>query len=172
MVEIWKVVACCHNSPYRVSNMGRVGRCIREGVIEVLPGFSLSTGYRGIALPDFFGKYNNLYVHRLVADAFIPNPEKLPLVNHKDENKQNNHVENLEWCTNQYNSEYSQAGRYWFTNPAGVHEEIYNLKKFCRERGLNRRCMQLVYSGKQPTHKGWTAARSLPSLIHRKEVVI
>lgn len=48
-------------------------------------------------------------VHRLVAEAFIDNPDDLPEVNHIDENPSNNHVENLEWCTRQYNIEYSKA---------------------------------------------------------------
>ena len=47
------------------------------------------------------------FVHRLVAQAFIPNPNNFPVINHKDENPTNNCVENLEWCTIQYNSQYS-----------------------------------------------------------------
>lgn len=50
-------------------------------------------------------------VHRIVAEAFLPNPNKLPEVNHKDENPLNNRVENLEWCSRQYNIEYSKAER-------------------------------------------------------------
>lgn len=48
-------------------------------------------------------------VHRLVAEAFIPNPDNLPEINHKDENTKNNCVENLEWCTRQYNIDYSKS---------------------------------------------------------------
>ena len=52
------------------------------------------------------GKKKDLYIHRLVADAFIPNPDNLPQVNHKDEDKSNNCVENLEWCDAKYNANY------------------------------------------------------------------
>lgn len=51
------------------------------------------------------------YVHRLVAMAFIPNPQCLPIINHKDEDKTNNHVDNLEWCTIKYNRNYGDANK-------------------------------------------------------------
>ena len=46
------------------------------------------------------------YIHRLIAEAFIPNPNNLPVVNHKDENKLNSSIDNLEWCTYEYNRNY------------------------------------------------------------------
>ena len=52
------------------------------------------------------GKQNYLLGHRIVATTFIPNPDNLPQVNHKDENKLNNSVDNLEWCDEKYNSNY------------------------------------------------------------------
>ena len=55
------------------------------------------------------GKCTGKRVHRIVAEAFIDNPEKLPFINHKDENKTNNNYKNLEWCNAKYNSNYGNA---------------------------------------------------------------
>ena len=52
--------------------------------------------------------HKRYFIHRLVAQAFIPNPNNLPEINHKDENPLNNNVDNLEWCTHQYNSNYGK----------------------------------------------------------------
>lgn len=65
-------------------------------------------GYKIVSLTRD-GKTKMRFVHRLVAEAFIPNPDNLPMVNHKDEDKTNNFLENLEWCTNEYNLSYGTA---------------------------------------------------------------
>lgn len=57
------------------------------------------------------GKRKNKKIHQLVAIAFIPNPDGLPQVNHKDEDKTNNRVENLEWCTHEYNINYGTRNK-------------------------------------------------------------
>lgn len=54
----------------------------------------------------YFGQHKSKKIHRLVAETFIPNPNNLPCVNHKDENTHNNNVNNLEWCTYEYNNTY------------------------------------------------------------------
>lgn len=64
--------------------------------------------YEGVALSRD-GVTKRYAVHRLVAEAFIPNPDNLPEINHKDENPLNNQADNLEWCTRQYNIDYSKS---------------------------------------------------------------
>jgi len=63
-------------------------------------------GYKTIILSDGNGIQKRLSIHRLVAFAFIPNPNNYPQINHKDENVSNNKAENLEWCTQKYNNNY------------------------------------------------------------------
>lgn len=67
-----------------------------------------SKGYKTVSLTKD-GKTKGMFVHRIVAEAFIPNENDLPMVNHKDEDKTNNFVENLEWCTASYNRTYGSA---------------------------------------------------------------
>lgn len=66
-------------------------------------------GYKFVTLCKN-GKTTNFKVHRLVAEAYIPNPNNYPIINHKDEIKDNNCVNNLEWCTYLYNHQYSSNG--------------------------------------------------------------
>lgn len=66
-------------------------------------------GYVTVSLADINCTVHCLYVHRLVAYNFIPNPDNLPIINHKDCNPSNNNVDNLEWCTYQYNATYNDA---------------------------------------------------------------
>lgn len=99
---------------YEVSNLGRVrswidNRWRRRNIPKILSLYKLSKGYLGVSLNSAPRVSKTTKVHRLVAKAFIPNPNNLPMVNHKDENKTNNCVSNLEWCTNEYNLKYGTA---------------------------------------------------------------
>lgn len=69
--------------------------------------FNKATGYEAMVLVDLNGSKKTITVHRLVASAFIPNPENLECVNHKNEDKTDNRVENLEWCSKYYNNTYN-----------------------------------------------------------------
>ncbi len=90
---------------YQVSNLGKIKNKKKNKVLK--PRKKLN-GYLQIALYKE-RKYRHIGIHRLVAQSFLDNPNNCPCVNHKDENKENNCVDNLEWCTQKYNTEYSQA---------------------------------------------------------------
>lgn len=99
--EVWIDIKD-YEGKYKVSNQGRVYS------LNTHKYLSLGNNGRGYLFVSLWknGEAKREYVHRLVARHFIPNPENLPQVNHKDENKENNCVENLEWCSNNYNNSY------------------------------------------------------------------
>lgn len=88
-----------------------------------------SGGYRFVVLTKD-GKPKSCAVHRLVAEAFLDNPDNLPEVNHKDENPANNNVSNLEWCTRQYNIEYSKAKKVQQIDSYGNTIAVYKSIKY------------------------------------------
>lgn len=121
MEEIWKDVPSFEGL-YKVSNLGRVASYDRKvnykhyGKIATKKGKVLSpkvsnTGYLEVTLCDAHGKCHYCRVHRLVAIAFLPNPNNYQVINHIDENKQNNCIYNLEWCSNRENIEKYHANR-------------------------------------------------------------
>ena len=118
-------------SHYLVSNMGRVLSTWRKNR-HILKPYIISAGYKAVKLTDDDGNTHQLYVHRLVAQAFIVNPSKLPEINHKDENKANNCVDNLEWCDRLYNMRYGT----WVERARATRE----LNKKRKEIAKNANC--------------------------------
>lgn len=112
-MEIWKDIPG-YEGRYKVSNIGRVKRLFLHGepcprLLQIMAG-TYCKGYLTVGLNDG-EKTRSFGIHRLVALAFIPNPENKPQPNHIDHNKSNNHVSNLEWVTGSRNIEHS------WTNP-------------------------------------------------------
>lgn len=113
MKEIWKNIKGFEGL-YQVSNLGRVkalkrvikrkdahgGVCVFRYKERILKITTVSQGYGTVSLTRGSGHHR---VHRLVAEAFIPNPDNKPMINHIDGNRMNNKIENLEWCTNREN---------------------------------------------------------------------
>lgn len=103
MVEEWKDIEG-YEGLYMVSNFGRVVSLQGRNPRVMKLGMT-HKGYLHVGLQKN-KQHKTIVVHRLVARAFIPNPDNLPQVNHKDECKTNNRVDNLEWCTDKYNHNY------------------------------------------------------------------
>lgn len=100
------------------------------------------------------GKTEKRLVHDLVAMTFLSNPNNYQMVNHKDENGLNNNIDNLEWCTNQYNARYSLAKRVGqYKN--GKLIKIYEAIAAVKEDGFSREHVRDVCHGKRHSHKGY-----------------
>lgn len=167
--EVWKDVAG-YEGLYQVSNRGNVYSVERKNLRgRKCGGRTLKTsrdkiGYLRVNLYKD-GRRKNVTVHRLVANAFLPNPNNYPEINHRDEDKTNNCVENLEWCTRKYNVNYgTRIKRMSTTNNIpvkGVHEEtgeeIY-LKSMLEGAlyGFNPKRISDVCLGKQHIHRGYS----------------
>lgn len=120
--EIWKPIHGYDNI-YEVSNIGRVRRIAnidKNNVIiklrkeRILKPLLRKDGYLSVSL-SAHGKVEKKLLHRLVAEAFLPNPDNLPIINHKDEIRTNDNVDNLEWCTYSYNTTYGNARVKWLS---------------------------------------------------------
>ena len=95
---------CNYEGLYKIDENGNVFS-VRNN--KFLKRMTFPSGYEYVHLCNGKGKTKLFRVHRLVAEAFIPNPDNSPEVNHKDGNKQNNSVDKLEWCTNLENIQHS-----------------------------------------------------------------
>lgn len=136
---------------YEVSNFGRVKSCtrtrlskagslsvVRERIRKPRPD---KNGYLEVALCKN-GKLQYFRCHRLVAEAFIPNPDHLPVINHKDENVSNNIVSNLEWCSVSYNTSYSIYKQSQRVICNGV--EFPSIKALSRHLGVDSKGIRYV----------------------------
>ena len=182
--EVWKDIIG-YEGLYQVSNFGNVRSLNYNGTkgnIRILTPLH-NYGYLCVHLSkDGFTK--TVRIHRLVLEAFIPNPDNLPVINHKDENKTNNFVwvnddgsidpekSNLEWCTVAYNISYGTAieRRIKTNNKSGgpkaerhiaqidLNGSIINIWKSAHDAGRNGytyQCVDRCARGIRKTHKGY-----------------
>lgn len=148
MKEIWRDIKEFRG--YKISNLGRVKS--PDYYVEVDGKFVLyrqgkilhqqknkKTGYLSVGITN----KSTIMVHRLVANAFIKNPNNLPCINHKDENKQNNRVDNLEWCTHKYNNNYGENTKklckpvLQYDLKGNFIKEYYGASEASRQLGIN-----------------------------------
>lgn len=127
MEEIWKDISG-YEGLYQVSNLGDVRSLNyrRSGELKLLKQGNVH-GYKRVELSKN-GKKKKYWVHRLVAITFISNPNNLPMVNHKDEDKTNNNVNNLEWCDAKYNVNYGTRNKRSSESKKGENHPFYGKK--------------------------------------------
>jgi len=146
MEEIWKDIEG-YKGLYQVSNLGRIKSL--HGLSERIMKQTLQKGYLRITLLKN-KKQKRFLSHRLVAQAFIPNPENKPQVNHIDEDKENNRVDNLEWVTAKENNDWgtrkSRAIKSSINNPKRDYLELG--KKFSKSiYYINEKGEKICFSG-------------------------
>lgn len=133
MKEIWKDVKGFEGR-YLVSNTGKIYSVLAKRILKTCIS---NKGYELACLRNEKGYRKQYTVHRLVALTFIENPKNYSIVNHKDENKLNNCVENLEWCDYSYNNSYSNSYFYVYDKNLNYIGSYNNINKFARDYNCN-----------------------------------
>ena len=142
-----------------ISRKVKFGKVYRWTKTRILTPKDNGKGYLELCI---MGKHR--YIHRLVAEAFIPNPYNLPQVNHKDENKSNNSVENLEWCDISYNIKYGTGIERRLNTRFGDRYVVINLdtgdiyqtpKEASIVTGIHNDSISRVCKGKSKTAGGY-----------------
>lgn len=161
MKEIWKDIEG-YEGLYQVNNLGRVKR-VTTG--RVLKGMKDKCGYLTVDLYKN-GSKSKKKIHRLVAQAFISNPESKPQVNHIDENKTNNMISNLEWSTAKENTNYGTRNERLSKTKSiaiiatnlktGDSTEFYGTNECARQLGLTQQSITKVLKGKLNQTGGFT----------------
>ena len=155
--EIWKPIEGYPD--YEVSSMGRV-KSLKYGKEKILKNCKDGKGYLYVNLCKE-GKPKNYFIHRLVAQAFLPNPNNLPQVNHRNENKTDNRVENLEYCDSKYNinfgtrTEKTQKPILQFTKNGDFIKKWNSATQIQRELGFNNSHISNCCKGKRKTCGGF-----------------
>lgn len=175
-MEIWKTIENYPN--YEVSNTGQVRSWVnkaskRRKSPKLLKPSLCANGYLAVTLyADKSTRPKRFNIHRLVLQAFVANIDNLPQINHKDENRQNNHVDNLEWCDSTCNLKYSNVHKKGLAtkqnkNKSNAEKPICAFNKEnvlimtfkslseAERAGYHRYGIRQVINGKTKTHKGY-----------------
>lgn len=160
MIEVFRDIPG-YEGLYQVSNLGNVKSLgngdnnSNVGKERMLKLQKDKDGYLTVFLS--IHNYKKLHkVHRLVAQAFLPNPNNYPQINHKDKNRSNNNVDNLEWCTAQYNADYSVSKPVNQYSLDGIYIATYkSIKEASRKTGTDQTGIVDCCKGRLKTSGGF-----------------
>lgn len=152
--EEWKLIPG-FGDKYYISSLGRIKSMNYKGMAEALMQPRFDNGYLNVAL-TYKGISKVKKIHRLVAEAFIPNPNNYEIVNHKNEIRHDNRVENLEWCSQEYNARYSSACKVMATDPLTGEIKTYDSIQSTKFDGFNPSLVVKCCKGERTTHGGKT----------------
>ena len=172
MNEIWRDIPG-YEGKYQVSNTGEVKSLNynHTGEIKLLKQGIKKKGYRQVNLYKN-GKVKHHLVHRLVAIAFIPNPNNYKEVNHKDEDPSNNNVKNLEWCTREYNNNYGTRNKRTSESHKGKHHSEGTKTKMSEShkgKTLSEEHKKKISKSLKGERKGKDNPNAKPILMYDKE---
>lgn len=142
-MEIWKDVVG-YDGLYKVSTRGNI-KSLKFAGGSLQKTLKLRKDKDGYFTVNLYkdGKVKNLKVHRLVAIAFIENNENLPQINHKNEIKHDNRIENLEWCTNRYNINYGSHTLKMSISNTGKKHTMEHIQKI-RDGAINKKPVLMI----------------------------
>lgn len=144
---------------YSLYSDGRVFSHKRKRFMTAYPNMEGYLGYKlRLVSSEGVVSWKKCSVHRLLAQAFIPNPLGLETVNHKDKNKLNNSLSNLEWASREDNVKHGLQKSYEAISPEGVLVRFTGMAEFCRANGLPQPNFSKMLRGERRTCKGWRAA--------------
>lgn len=157
--EIWKDIPG-YEGLYQVSNLGRVKSLHYRNKYskkeQILKSRNNGDGYLSVIL-----KNKKKYIHRLVAETFISNSNNFSEINHKDENKANNCIDNLEWCTRKYNCNYGTKNERVGKKVIQYDKKMNKIKEYktiseaSRETNIFNSSISAVCKGKRKTAGGY-----------------
>lgn len=155
MDEEWAFIS--GHPSYKISNRGRVWSDISRKFMTPTP--NTKSGHLEISLKDT-GSRERAYIHRLVAESFVPNTDNQPVVRHLDDDPENNHVKNLAWGTqadnvrDMYENGEGSNRRITLKNSSGKIERFDSHTQAARALGVSKSAISLLKSGKNKTCKG------------------
>lgn len=166
MQEVWKDIKD-YEGYYQISNYGRLKSFKVDSKGKIMKLTNKYGDYLSIVLQGKGKPKRSVRIHRLVAEAFIPNPDNLPEINHKDGNKQNNKVDNLEWVTHRENTVHSMKILHPNSNNGMINYNKYIRPKPIVQMDMNNKVLAVFDNAEEASRKTGVCARNILQVANK-----